>query len=186
MAYLTKIILPNNLRSESLRSEFLELGQNYNNNHSSEDPLYDKNSTTLKFKFEVRDAETRSTVYEITSIKELLISNDPEFTETSTYRIANFPASTYDSSLDYTIVLDKEYFYGTGTSHSSSSTSGDGYFIVENWPLSGNGGLCTVYIKAVLYVNDDEVTYPNTGGIFDQIYWAENYQQHHLLMNILY
>ena len=67
MAYLTKIILPNNLRSESLRSEFLELGQNYNNNHSSEDPLYDKNSTTLKFKFEVRDAETRSTVYEITN-----------------------------------------------------------------------------------------------------------------------
>ena len=110
MAYLTKIILPNNLRSESLRSEFLELGQNYNNNHSSEDPLYDKNSTTLKFKFEVRDAETRSTVYEITSIKELLISNDPEFTETSTYRITNFPASTYDPTLDYTIVLNKEYF----------------------------------------------------------------------------
>ena len=53
MAYLTKIILPNNLRSESLRAEFLELGQNYNNNHSSEDPLYDNNSTTLKFKFEV-------------------------------------------------------------------------------------------------------------------------------------
>ena len=58
MAYLTKIILPNNLRSESLRAEFLELGQNYNNLHSSEDPLYDKNSTILKFKFEVRDAET--------------------------------------------------------------------------------------------------------------------------------
>jgi hypothetical protein len=172
MAYLTKIILPNNLRSESLRSEFLELGQNYNNNHSSEDPLYDKNSTTLKFKFEVRDAETRSTVYEITSIKELLISNDPEFTETSTYRIANFPASTYDPTLDYTIVLNKEYFYGSGETHTSSSAAGTGYFIVENWPLSGNGGLCTVYIKTILYVNDEEVTYPNTGGIFDQIYWA--------------
>ena len=172
MAYLTKIILPNNLRSESLRAEFLELGQNYNNNHSSEDPLYDNNSTTLKFKFEVRDAETRSTVYELTSIKELLISNDPKFTETSTYRITDFPASTYDPDLDYTITLNSGYFYGSGVSHTSGDAAGTGYFIIEGWPLSGNGGLCTVYIKAILYVNDEEVTYPNTGGIFDQIYWA--------------
>jgi len=172
MAYLTKIILPNNLRSESLRAEFLELGQNYNNNHSSEDPFYDNNSTTLKFKFEVRDAETRSTVYELTSIKELLISNDSEFTETSTYRIVDFPASTYDPALDYTITLNPGYFYGSGVSYTSGSAAGTGYFIVENWPLSGNGGLCTVYIKAILYVNDEEVTYPNSGGIFDQIYWA--------------
>jgi hypothetical protein len=172
MAYLTKIILPNNLRSESLRAEFLELGQNYNNNHSSEDPLYDSNSTTLKFKFEIRDVATRSTVYDLTSIKELYISNDPEFTESSTYKITNFPASTYDPTLDYTIVLTKEYFYGSGETHTSSSASGDGYFIIQNWPLSGNGGLCTVYLKAILYANDEEVTYPNTGGIFDQIYWA--------------
>ena len=174
MAYLTKIILPNNLRSESLRAEFLELGQNYNNLHSSEDPLYDKNSTTLKFKFEVRDAETRSTVYEITSIKELLISNDPEFTESSTFKITDFPAGTYNPAVDYTLELNYNYFYDTTLSQyaSTDSTSGSGYFIIEKWPLSGNGGLCTVYIKAILYVNDEEVTYPNTGGIFDQIYWA--------------
>jgi hypothetical protein len=174
MAYLTKIILPNNLRSESLRAEFLELGQNYNNLHSSEDPLYDKNSTTLKFKFEVRDAETRSTIYEITSIKELLISNDPEFTESSTFKITDFPSGTYNPAVDYTLELNKEYFYDASLSQiaSTDSTSGSGYFIIEKWPLSGNGGLCTVYIKAILYVNDEEVTYPNTGGIFDQIYWA--------------
>ena len=174
MAYLTKIILPNNLRSESLRAEFLELGQNYNNLHSSEDPLYDKNSTTLKFKFEVRDAETRSTIYEITRIKELLISNDPEFTESSTFVITNFPSGTYNPDVDYTLELNHEYFYDTSLDQfaSTDSTSGSGYFIVEKWPLSGNGGLCTVYLKAILYVNDEEVTYPNTGGIFDQIYWA--------------
>ena len=154
MAYLTKIILPNNLRSESLRAEFLELGQNYNNIHSSEDPTYDWNNTTLKFKFEIRDVETRSTIYELTSIKELLISNDPEFTESSTYKITNFPGVTYDPTLDYTITLDPWYFYGSGGSHSASSASGSGYFIIQNWPLSGNGGLCTVYLKAILYVND--------------------------------
>ena len=172
MAYLTKIILPNNLRSESLRAEFLELGQNYVNQLASEDPSYNYSQTTLKFKFEVRDAATRSTVYEITSIKELLISNDPEFTESSTYKITDFPATTYDSTYDYSIVLDSDYFYGSGGAHSTSSASGNGYFIIENWPLSGTGGLCNVYLKAILYVNDEEVTYPNTGGIFDQIYWA--------------
>ncbi len=175
MAYLTKIILPNNLRSESLRAEFLELGQNYINNHSSEDFAYDYNYNTLKFKFEVRDAETRSTVYELTSIKELLISNDPEFTESSTVKVTNLPNGTYNPTLDYYININTSYIHSIDTGggvYSTSSSGGNGYFIVQNWPLSGNGGLSTVYLKAILYVNDEEVTYPNSGGIFDQIYWA--------------
>ena len=94
------------------------------------------------------------------------------FTESSTYKITDFPATTYDPTYDYYITLDPWYFYGSGGAHSTTSGSGNGYFIVENWPLSGTGGLCTVYLKAILYVNDEEVTYPNTGGIFDQIYWA--------------
>jgi hypothetical protein len=175
MAYLTKIILPNNLRSESLRAEFLELGQNYINNHYSEDFPYDYNYNTLKFKFEVRDAATRSTVYQITKIKELLISNDPEFTESSTLKVTNLPDTTYDPTQDYYINIDQAYTHsfilGTGVYYVSNS-GGNGYFVVQNWPLSANGGLSTVYLKAILYVNDEEVTYPNSGGIFDQIYWA--------------
>lgn len=175
MAYLTKIILPNNLRSESLRAEFLELGQNYNNNHSSEDQYYDKNSTTLKFKFEVRDAETRSTVYQISQIKELYISNDPEFTESSTFKITNLPDPSYDPETDYFIELNSNYIYDINdlaSDYAVTTDDGTGYFVIQNWPLSANGGLSTVYIKAILYVNDEEVTYPNSGGIFDQIYWA--------------
>ena len=177
MAYLTKIILPNNLRSESLRAEFLELGQTYNNNHTSEDVIYDFNSTTLKFKFEVRDAETRSTVYQITQIKELLISNDPEFTESSTLKVTLVPDDgPYDPTYDYFISVNPYYMVGFKYPFNSysfySESGGEGYFIVEDWPLSGNGGLSTVYIKAILYVNNEEVTYPNSGGIFDQIYWA--------------
>ena len=172
MAYSIKIVLPNDLRSEILRAEFLELGKNYVNNRSSEDPSYDQNKTTLKFKFEIRDVQTRSTVYNLTRIKTLYLSNDPEFNPSSTFVIESFPSTTYDIETDYIIELNHEYFYDTSLNpYSSYDTYGTGYFIVQNWPLSANGGLSTVYIKAILEVNNEEVTYPNTGGIFDQIYW---------------
>ena len=53
MAFSTKIILPDNLRSESLNSEFIELGKIYVNKKSSQDPDLDLNRNLLKFKFEV-------------------------------------------------------------------------------------------------------------------------------------
>ena len=92
MAYSTKIILPDNLRSESLNSEFIELGKIYVNKKSSQDPNLDLNRNLLKFKFEVRDAETRQTVYTPTRIKNLYISNDPQFDPSATLVISNFPA----------------------------------------------------------------------------------------------
>ena len=173
MAYSIKIVLPNDLRSEILRAEFLELGENYVNKRASDDPSYDLNKTTLKFKFEIRDVQTRSTVYTLTRIKTLYLSNDPEFNQSSTFVINSFPTSEYNDAVDYTLELNHKYFYDTSLDQiaSTDSTSGSGYFIVENWPLSANGGLSTVYIKAILEVNNEEVTYPNTGGIFDQIYW---------------
>ena len=173
MAYSIKIVLPNDLRSEILRAEFLDLGENYVNKRSSDDPSYDLNKTTLKFKFEIRDVQTRSTVYTLTRIKTLYLSNDPEFNQSSTFVINSFPTSEYNDAVDYTLELNHKYFYDTSLDQiaSTDSTSGSGYFIVENWPLSANGGLSTVYIKAILEVNNEEVTYPNTGGIFDQIYW---------------
>jgi len=103
------------------------------------------------------------------------MSNDPEFTESSTIKITKLPDGAYDPTLDYYINIDQSYTHsfilGTGVYYVSNS-GGNGYFVVQNWPLSANGGLSTVYLKAILYVNDEEVTYPNSGGIFDQIYWA--------------
>jgi hypothetical protein len=63
----------------------IELGKTYVNKRSSQDPNLDLNKNLLKFKFEVRDAETRSTVYEITSIKELLISQNLKILESFSY-----------------------------------------------------------------------------------------------------
>ena len=109
MAYSIKIVLPNDLRSEILRAEFLQLGENYVNNRSSEDSLYDRNKTTLKFKFEIRDVQTRSTVYTVTRIKTLYLSNDPEFNQSSTFVIDSFPSSAYDDTLDYTLELNQNF-----------------------------------------------------------------------------
>ena len=175
MAFSTKIILPDNLRSESLNSEFIELGKIYVNKKSSQDPNLDLNRNLLKFKFEVRDAETRQTIYTPTRIKNLYISNDPQFDPSATLIISNFPAvpTEYDPDLDYTINLNPQYFYDTSLSSisSTSSAAGTGYFLINNWPLSANGGLSTVYMKVVLAIGDDQAEYPNGGGVFDQIYW---------------
>jgi hypothetical protein len=179
MAYSTKIILPDNLRSESLNSEFIELGKIYVNKKSSQDPNLDLNRNLLKFKFEVRDAETRQTVYTPTRIKNLYISNDPQFDPSATLVISNFPAvpAEYDPELDYTINLNPQYFYDTSLSSisSTSSAAGTGYFLINNWPLSANGGLSTVYFKVVLSIGNDQAEYPNGGGVFDQIYWEGQY-----------
>ena len=47
MAFSTKIILPDNLRSESLNSEFIELGKTYVNKRSSQDPNLDLNKNEV-------------------------------------------------------------------------------------------------------------------------------------------
>ena len=180
MAFSTKIILPDNLRSESLNSEFIELGKIYVNKKSSQDPNLDLNRNLLKFKFEVRDAETRQTIYTPTRIKNLYISNDPQFDPSATLIISNFPAvpSEYDPDLDYTINLNPQYFYDTSLSSisSTSSAAGTGYFLINNWPLSANGGLSTVYMKVVLAIGDDQAEYPNGG--------KDNYQQRQPKWNI--
>ena len=179
MAFSTKIILPDNLRSESLNSEFIELGKTYVNKRSSQDPNLDLNKNLLKFKFEVRDAETRETIYTATRIKFLYLSNDPLFDPSATLVISNFPAfpSEYDPDLDYTINLNPQYFFDTSLSSisSTSSAAGTGYFLINNWPLSANGGLSSVYMRVVLEIGDDQAEYPNSGGVFDQIYWEGQY-----------
>ena len=59
MPYNVTIILPNNLTSGYLQSEFINLGQPYTNNSYSKDPTLDNNKNTLTFSFEVRDSGTR-------------------------------------------------------------------------------------------------------------------------------
>jgi hypothetical protein len=173
--YNVSIILPNNLTSGYLQSEFINLGEPYSSNSYSKDPTLDDNQNTLTFSFEVRDSGTRELTY-LRRIKTLYLSNDPEFDPTSTIAITNWPSSSYvyDPDFDYEYTLNPLYFFDSTLTQGTMATpvAGTGLFKVYNWPLSASGGLSTVYMKAVLEgPNSSDIEYPMGYGIFDQIRW---------------
>ena len=175
MPYNVSIILPNNLTSGYLQSEFINLGEPYSSNSYSKDPTLDNNKNTLTFSFEVRDSGTRELTY-LRRIKTLYLSNDPEFDPTSTIAISNWPSSSYvyDPDYDYEYTLNPLYFFDTTLNQGTMAApiAGTGLFKVYNWPLSASGGLSTVYMKAVLEgPNGTDIEYPMGYGIFDQIRW---------------
>jgi hypothetical protein len=173
--YNVSIILPNNLTSGYLQSEFINLGQPYSSNSYSKDPTLDDNQNTLTFSFEVRDSGTRELTY-LRRIKTLYLSNDPEFESTATIAISNWPSSSYvyDPDFDYEYTLNPLHFFDNTLTQGTMATpvAGTGLFKVYNWPLSASGGLSTVYMKAILEgPNGTDIEYPMGYGIFDQIRW---------------
>lgn len=176
MPYNVSIILPNNLTSGYLQSEFINLGEPYSSNLYSKDPTLDNNRNTLTFSFEVRDSGTRELTY-LRRIKTLYLSNDPEFDSSATIAISNWPSVSYvyDPTYNYEYTLNPQYFFDNTQSQGTMATptaGGTGLFKVYNWPLSASGGLSTVYMKAVLEgPNGTDIEYPMGYGIFDQIRW---------------
>ncbi len=176
MPYNVSIILPNNLTSGYLQSEFINLGQPYSSNSYSKDPTLDNNKNTLTFSFEVRDSGTREITY-LRRIKTLYLSNDPEFDSVATIAIQTWPSNTYvfDPTYDYEYTLNPLYFFDNTLNQGTMATptaGGTGLFKVYNWPLSASGGLSTVYMKAILEgPNGTDIEYPMGYGIFDQIRW---------------
>ena len=176
MPYNVSIILPNNLTSGYLQSEFINLGEPYSSNLYSKDPTLDNNKNTLTFSFEVRDSGTRELTY-LRRLKTLYLSNDPEFDSAATIAISNWPSVSYvyDPTYNYEYTLNPQYFFDTTQSQgtmSAPTAGGTGLFKVYNWPLSASGGLSTVYMKAILEgPNGTDIEYPMGYGIFDQIRW---------------
>lgn len=170
-----RIILPSNLRSGYLQSDFIASGLAYTSNKFSLDPDIDENKNEIKLKFELRDGQTREIVT-LKRIKTLFLSNDPYFEPSSTITINDWPGVTsdYDETLDYIWNLNSNYFLDNTNSKGSDggTVSGSGYFIVNNWPLSANGGLSIVYLKAIIEGPGGETAqYPNGYGVYDTIFW---------------
>lgn len=177
MPFNVSLLLPNNLSSSLLKGEFIEQGQIYNTNRFHEDPLTDQNKTTLIFSFELRDITTRQKV-QLTRIKQLSLSNDPQFDPSATVNIVNLPdlSLTFDSAYNYSYYLNTNYFNDPTLSQEltprPAPSAGSGYFYIYNWPLSANGGLSRVFMKAVIEGPDGAIgTYPNDIGIYDEILW---------------
>ena len=57
MPFDVKIILPNDLKSDFLKAEFLEQGTAYNTDIFKNDPNVDQNKVNLVFSFELRGVE---------------------------------------------------------------------------------------------------------------------------------
>ena len=154
MPFDVTIILPSNLSSGYLQSEFINSGDTYTSNKYSKDPSLDNNKNTLTFTFEVRDKATRS-LSTFTRIKALYLSNDQQFDPASTIAITNFPSTSYtfDNTFNYEYTFNPLYFFDRSLNQGTMSTptaGGTGLFKVYNWPLSASGGLSTVYLKALL------------------------------------
>ena len=106
------------------------------------------------------------------------LSNDPDFEQSSTVQIQNFPSGTYDASTDYICNLNPLHFFDSSQSieSSRSSQSGTGLFIVNNWALSANGGLSKVYMKAIITgPAGEDAEYPRGFGLFDTIVWEGSF-----------
>lgn len=180
MSIEVNLVLPNNLKSTFLKGDFIDGGQTYTTLVQSDVFVRDNNRHQLVFGFNLVDSDTREPV-QLTRVKSLKISNDPDFDAPSTIEITDWPEdpSVYSGSSIYIYTFDAEYFFSSDTvspqgvkSEISPLTSPLlGYFVVNNWPLSANGGLSTVYFKVVLEANSEEVYYPGSYGIFDQIFW---------------
>lgn len=175
MAFDVTIILPNNLRSGYLQSEFVASGLAYTTNKFSFDPTLDTNRNQISLGFQLRNKTTRD-LSDLARIKTLYLSNDPYFEPTSTITISNWPPNPelYDSTYNYIYDINANYFFDNSLSQGSfgGTESGTGLFKVNNWALSANGGLSRVYLKAVIEApNGQLVEYPNGYGIFDTIIW---------------
>ena len=177
MPFNVSLLLPNSLSSSLLKGEFIEQGQIYNTDLFHNDPNTDQNKTTLIFSFELRDVANRQKV-QLTRIKQLSLSNDPQFDPSATVNIVNLPdlSLAYSSTYDYTYYLNSNYFNDPTLSQEitprPAPSAGSGYFYIYNWPLSANGGLSRVYMKAIIEGPDGAVgTYPNGIGIYDEILW---------------
>ncbi len=177
MPFDVKLLLPNNLTSDFLKGEFIGQGQAYNSNKFNNDPSLDLNRNTLVFSFELRDTNTRELV-SLVRIKELSLSNDPEFEASSVVKIVNLPEDPleFDSTKNYSYYLNPLYFFDKTLAQEITPrlapTSGSGLFYIYNWPLSATGGLSRVYMKALIE-GPEGVTaeYPLDYGIYDEILW---------------
>ena len=189
MSIEVQILLPDNLRSNYLRGDFVDNGEIYSiDKMSTDSSLYDGSSDynqhNIIIGFKLIDTETREEV-PLSRITSLRLSNDSQFNANNTVVLENWPAppSTFNQNNNYRRKLNPLFFtgesseqYRTGWDDDGNEAGTDslsGFFIIEGWPLSANGGLSTVYLQADIIAagSSQVISYPNGYGLYDQIFW---------------
>ncbi len=181
-----KLVLPPNLNNIFINDDFvLNEGDTYFTGKLSLSPYVNQNKVTLTFGVSLVDTDLREPV-DLKTIKTLQISNDPNFHANSTITISDWPydSTAYDpitnnkvtgSNKNFIFTIDQASFHNpqnTSLGSRSVDNTGSDLFIIENWPLSANGGLSTVYFKITAESTSGNIgNFPNSLGLFDQIYW---------------
>lgn len=163
------------------------------------DPATTKNKSRLVFGIRLKrrdiltDNNTEQYV-DLKTIRSLTLSNSPDFSgdSNSTIEIKNWPFDITDadpthkvtgSFKNYVYNLNPLSFYDSSIKFDSGAgygrsveNNGDDLFIINNWPLSGNGGISTIFIKIVArsIIDTTDIVYPGNATIFDQISWQSD------------
>ena len=185
MSLKIKLLLPPNYNNTFLLNEVVNEGETYFTGKASLSPDLDTNGVSLKFGIQLADTDTRQEV-SVRTIEYIRLSNDPNFTGSSTITIQGFPYAAGDtdpthyvtgSGKNFIVNLNPAAFFDPDNESLELSreveNGGDDLFIINNWPLSANGGLSTVYYRISVFAVGiaDAGTYPNNLGAYDQIFW---------------
>lgn len=165
---------------------------------ASLDPIYNENKARLVFgvrlkRREILPDENFEQYIDLKTIRSLTLSNSPDFSNdsNSTIEIKNWPHDAADTDKNVKVTgSNKNYIYNLNPlsfyDSSVNFDSGNGYgrfeeegndlFIINNWPLSGNGGISTIFIRIIARSIEDttDIIYPGNAAIFDQIAWQAN------------
>ncbi len=183
MSLNIRVVLPPNLKNSYLQNEIINDGETYFTGKASLNPDFDNNRVSLTFGLQLADTDLREPV-DLKTINWIKLSNDPEFAVSSTIQINDFPYASNDvnpanvvtgSNKNFIFNINPAAFFDPDNvplELSRSEEAGDDLFIINNWPLSANGGLSTVYYQIqVQAVSGEQGTYPNSQGIYDQVFW---------------
>lgn len=183
MSLNIRVVLPPNLKNTFLKNEVINDGKVYFTGKASLNPDYDNNRVRIQFGIELADSDLRQPV-NLKTINWIKLSNDPDFTASSTITITDFPYASNDSNplhivtgsnKNFIFNINPEAFFDPDNvplELSREEEVGNDTFIINNWPLSANGGLSTVYYKIqVQSESGEQGSFPNGQGIYDQIFW---------------
>lgn len=163
------------------------------------DPSLTENKSRLVFGIRLKrrdiltDNNTEQYV-DLKTIRSLTLSNSPDFSSdsNSTIEIKNWPYDINDTDPSHKVTgsfknfvynLNPLSFYDSTVNFDSGAgygrsieNNGDDLFIINNWPLSGNGGISTIFIKIVArsIIDSTDIVYPGNATIFDQISWQSD------------
>jgi len=170
-------VLLNTSASSFFQNNLLDYGNIYATSNVNDDLNINTNLHSLVFDISLLNTETREqvTLKQIVSLK---ISNDPSFDVPSVFEITNWPNGTsYNSNFDYIFTFNPEYTRQGNLNNSLemglfTEQAGTGKFIVNNWPLSAEGGLSKVYYQIIVKdTSDNYGTYPDNYGGYGEILW---------------